>query len=58
MCSKRFGGVADAARDALVKWYGEQAGRAVRTAETVSISEYGRMPSEEELRELFPFFSG
>ncbi len=52
---KRFGAVADTARDCLVKWYGEDRAGTVRTAETVSISEYGRRPSEEDLRRLFPF---
>lgn len=35
---------------------GEEAGRAVQFAETFEFSEYGRQPSPEELRKLFPFF--
>jgi len=38
-----------------VRWYGEERGRAVRTAETVMISEYGTVPDQKRLRELFPF---
>ena len=48
--------VADKYRDALVKWYGAQRGKAVKYAEAFEICEYGRRPSDEELRKLFPFF--
>ena len=48
--------MADDARDCLVKWYGEERGNEIETAETVMISEYGSRPDEERLRELFPFF--
>jgi LmbE family N-acetylglucosaminyl deacetylase len=47
---------ADKYRDLLVKLYGEESGRAVELAETFEISEYGRRPSSEVLRRLFPFF--
>ena len=47
---------ADKYRDLLVKLYGEEAGRAVLFAETFQVSEYGRQPSPDELRKLFPFF--
>lgn len=43
-------------RDALVKWYGEERGKAVKYAETFEICEYGRQPSPEDLKKLFPFF--
>ena len=52
----RFGSQADDARESLVQWYGEERGRAVRTAETVMISQYGSVPDEARQRELFPFF--
>ena len=51
----RFGAVADSARDALLRWYGRERGAAVRTAETVSISEYGRGVGEDEIPRYFPF---
>lgn len=43
-------------RAELIKWYGEEKGKAVKHAETFEICEYGRKPSPEELRKLFPFF--
>jgi len=49
-------GEADRARDVLVKWYGEDTGKAVKFAETFEICEYGRQPTDAEIRQLFPFF--
>ena len=43
-------------RAALTQWYGEERGKAVKYAETFEICEYGRRPSPEEIRKLFPFF--
>jgi N-acetylglucosamine malate deacetylase 1 len=53
---KRYAAVADKYRDALVKWYGSERGKAVKYAEAFEICEYGRRPSTEELKKLFPFF--
>ena len=53
----RNGRIADLFRDSLVKWYGAKKGKAVKTAEAFEICEYGRRPSETELKELFPFFT-
>ena len=42
----------------LARWvelYGEEAGRKIRYAEAFQVCEYGRQPSREELRQLFPF---
>jgi len=47
---------ADRYRDMLVKWYGEEKGKAVNYAEAFGICEYGRRPSQADLRKLFPFF--
>ena len=52
---RRFEGVANVARETLVKLYGEEHGRAVRTAETVMISQYGRGLKPEDYRTIFPF---
>ncbi len=52
---QRFGHVADVARQALQRAYGDERGAAVRTAETVSFSEYGRRPRPEDVARLFPF---
>ncbi len=43
-------------RSALVRWYGEEKAKEVKFAEAFEICEYGRQPSEAEIRELFPFF--
>ncbi len=42
-------------REALRKWYGAKAD-SVRYAEAFEVCEYGRQPSPEEIRKLFPFF--
>jgi LmbE family N-acetylglucosaminyl deacetylase len=42
-------------RQALRKWYGSQAGQ-IKNAEAFQITEYGRQPSDEEIRRLLPFF--
>ena len=42
-------------RDAMEKLYGPEAQR-IQHAEAFEITEYGRRPSEEEIRKLFPFF--
>ncbi len=53
---RRYAAVADRFRDALVKWYGPERGKAVKYAEAFEICEYGRRPTAEELKKLFPFF--
>lgn len=52
----RYSRIADHWRDALIKWYGPEKGNAVKYAEVFEICQYGRQPTEEEIRELFPFF--
>ena len=47
---------ADDNRDLLIKFYGPEKGRAVKMAEVLEICEYGRRPSDQELKRLFPFF--
>ena len=58
----RFGAVAasvaDRFRTELAERYGEERARDVRYAEAFEICEYGRQPTEEEIRKLFPFFPG
>jgi hypothetical protein len=48
--------VAEKYREVLVRWYGRRKGKAIRHAEAFELCEYGRQPSEEELRRIFPFF--
>ena len=47
--------IADDVRAALRKWYGAR-GDAVKDAEAFEVCEYGRRPTEADLRRLFPFF--
>ena len=51
----RFATLADQARPLLKAIYGEARGAAVRTAESISVSEYGRALPESEIHRLFPF---
>lgn len=52
---RRFADQANRYRDKLVELYGEEVGRKVQYAEAFEICEYGRQPTREELRRLFPF---
>jgi len=47
--------IAEDVRRALRTWYGARAGT-VRNAEAFEVCEYGRRPTEADLRRLFPFF--
>jgi LmbE family N-acetylglucosaminyl deacetylase len=53
---RRFASTAQRFRDKLREFYGAQRGDAVQYAEAFEISEYGRRPTAEEIRRLFPFF--
>jgi len=53
--TKRSKSEADRFRDALVRWYGDESGKAVLYAEAFEICEYGQQPEPEEVRRLFPF---
>lgn len=46
----------DADKTALVKRYGQERADKVEYVESFEICEYGKQPSEEEIRALFPFF--
>jgi LmbE family N-acetylglucosaminyl deacetylase len=52
---ERAGRVSEALRQSLRKWYGAQAD-SIRAAEAFELCEYGRRPSDAEIRRLFPFF--
>lgn len=47
---------ADRFRSVLARFYGKERAEKVRFAEAFEICEYGRRPSPEELKQLFPFF--
>jgi LmbE family N-acetylglucosaminyl deacetylase len=53
---QRFAATAKRFAVELAKWYGPEAARKVRYAEAFEICEYGRLPTQEEIRKLFPFF--
>jgi len=55
---RRFIATATQYRDKLREYYGAERGDKVQAAEAFEISEYGRKPSAEEIRRLFPFFGG
>lgn len=54
--SDRQKGEANRARDVLIKFYGEERGKAVQFAESFELCEYGSRPNADELKRLFPFF--
>jgi LmbE family N-acetylglucosaminyl deacetylase len=51
---KQYGATADRFRAKLIEELGEEAGKAVKTAEAFEVCEYGTQPSKEDLRRLFP----
>ena len=48
--------VSDEQRAGLVKWYGAEKGNSFKHAESFEICEYGKQPTEEEIRKIFPMF--
>lgn len=53
---RRQSSEADRFRNALIRRYGEERASQIRYAEAFEICEYGRQPTEAEIRQLFPFF--
>ncbi|HPE75953.1 MAG TPA: PIG-L family deacetylase [Draconibacterium sp.] len=49
-------GINDKTRESIIKWYGKEKAGQAKYAEGFEICEYGRRPSDEEIRKLFPFF--
>lgn len=52
----RFAGTANQFRKQLAEWYGQEQAQKIRHAEAFEICEYGRQPSKDDIRKLFPFF--
>jgi LmbE family N-acetylglucosaminyl deacetylase len=52
----RFRGIAERFRKEAAKWYPEEQAQKIKFAEAFEICEYGRKPTPEELKKLFPFF--
>lgn len=50
----RSGRIRPDVRAALVKWYGADKGNAVKHAEAFEVCEYGKQPTEQEIKALFP----
>lgn len=50
----RSGRITPAVRAALVKWYGPDRGNRIQHAEAFEVCEYGKQPTEQDLRALFP----
>lgn len=46
--------ITDTMRESLIKWYGKDRAMKITDAEAFEICEYGRQPTEEEIKELFP----
>jgi LmbE family N-acetylglucosaminyl deacetylase len=51
----RFGRISPAVRGTLEKYYGKEAAAKVQHAEAFEICEYGRRPTPEDIKRLFPF---
>lgn len=51
------GSITSKERESLNKWYGEEKGQKVQYAESFEICEYGRQPTDEEIRKLFPMLN-
>ncbi|MGB2865296.1 MAG: PIG-L family deacetylase [Sedimentisphaerales bacterium] len=52
----RFASTADQFRKELADWYGQERAGKIKYAEAFEICEYGRRPSKQEIRKLFPFY--
>ena len=55
--SDRFAATAKKFRGALESYYGKDEAAKVQFAEAFEVCEYGRRPTPEEIRKLFPFYS-
>ena len=54
--TRRYERTANQYRDKLIELYGEEKGKKIKCAEAFELCEYGRRPSQAELKKLFPFF--
>ena len=52
--SKRKRVITPEVRASLAKWYGKEKAEKATDAEAFEINEYGRIPTEDEIRQLFP----
>lgn len=54
LASRREPRLSPAVRQALTKWYGPERAAQIKMAESFELCEYGRRPTDDELRKLFP----
>ena len=54
LAATRMSDISPAIRESLAKWYGPDQAASAIAAEAFEICEYGRRPSEEQIRQLFP----
>ena len=54
--ARRFADTASRFNLQLAEWYGPERARKVKYAEAFEVGEYGRVPTKEEIRKLFPFY--
>ncbi len=54
LAATRKSDISPAIRESLAKWYGPDQAASAIAAEAFEICEYGRRPSEEQIRQLFP----
>ncbi len=52
--SARYFGISPQVRETLAKWYGASRAAASSSAEAFEVCEYGRQPSDDEIRRIFP----
>jgi LmbE family N-acetylglucosaminyl deacetylase len=53
--TRRYANEADRNREVLAKFYGPEKAKTIKYAQAYEICEYGRQPSEEDLKKLFPW---
>ena len=54
LAKRRSPKISDQERENLIKWYGMEKGSKINIAESFEICEYGKQPSNKEIKELFP----
>jgi LmbE family N-acetylglucosaminyl deacetylase len=54
--ANRYRRLAETNREILIAYYGSEEARRIEYAQSFEICEYGRQPSQGEIRKLFPFF--
>lgn len=53
--ARRYADQADRYRDVLARFYGAERAKSIQYAQAYEICEYGRQPSEQDLKTLFPW---